>query len=48
MVTNGTNKKVVYQELSYEIVNVSFGVYNKLGRFCREKQYGDLLESVFL
>lgn len=47
MATNNTNQKVIYPELSYKIVNVLFSVHNKLGRFCREKQYGDLIENIF-
>jgi len=47
MDTNNTNKKVIHPELSYEVVNVLFEAHNKLGRFCREKQYGDFIETVF-
>lgn len=44
--TNRTMKKdLLYPELSYKITGVLFKVHNKLGRFCREKQYCDLLES---
>ena len=40
-----TNKKeLLYPEISYEITGILFKVHNKLGRFCREIQYGDLLE----
>lgn len=46
MATNNTNEKVIYPELSYEIVNVLFHAHNKLGRFCREKQYCDLIETL--
>ena len=46
MVTNDTNRKVIYPELSYEIVNVLFAAHNKLGRFGRERQYGDLVETL--
>ena len=43
-----TNKnKLVHPELSYKIAGVLFKVHNKLGRFCREIQYGDLLEIEF-
>ncbi|MBI4065352.1 GxxExxY protein [Candidatus Gottesmanbacteria bacterium] len=46
MHTNATNKnnKLIYPELSYLITGVCFDVHNSLGRYSREKQYGDLLE----
>jgi len=37
-------KDLLYPELSYKVSGVLFKVHNKLGRFCREIQYGDLLE----
>ncbi|MDP2648867.1 MAG: GxxExxY protein [bacterium] len=40
-----TNKKILYPELSFAIVGACFDVHNELGRFAREKQYGDLLET---
>lgn len=36
--------KLVYPELSYRLTGILFSVHNKLGRFCREKQYADELE----
>lgn len=47
MNSNDTNKteKIVYKELSYLITGILFEVHNKLGRFCREKQYSDMLET---
>lgn len=45
MIFESTNKtKLLHPELSYKISGVLFKVHNKLGRFCREIQYGDLLE----
>jgi len=47
MHTNDTNKnnKLIYPELSYIITGVCFEVHNALGRYSREKQYGDLLQE---
>ena len=47
MHANDTNGKVIYRELSYQITGLLFEVHNALGRYCREKQYGDALEKVF-
>ncbi|TSC68194.1 MAG: Uncharacterized protein G01um101472_102 [Parcubacteria group bacterium Gr01-1014_72] len=44
MGTNDTNK-IIHKELSYVLNGVLFSVHNNLGRFCRERQYGDLLET---
>ena len=46
MKTNDTNK-IVYPELSYKITGLLFKVHNELGRFCREKQYADVIKSAF-
>ena len=47
MHTNYTNKneKLIYPELSYTLTGICFEVHNELGRYAREKQYGDLLEK---
>jgi len=47
MNSNDTNEKekIVYKELSYLITGILFEVHNKLGRYGREKQYGDMLEN---
>lgn len=36
---------IIYKDFSYELTGVLFNVHNELGRFCRERQYGDLLEN---
>lgn len=48
MNTNDTNNgdKIVHKELSYLITGILFEVHNKLGRYGREKQYGDMLEVI--
>jgi GxxExxY protein len=47
MHTNDTNKnrKLIYPELSYVLTGVCFEIHNTLGRYSREKQYGDSLEE---
>ena len=47
MHANATNKneKLIFPELSYLICGICFGAHNQLGRYAREKQYGDLLET---
>jgi GxxExxY protein len=39
------NQKIIYPELSYKITGVLFKVHNELGRYCKEKQYQDVLEQ---
>ena len=48
MDSNDTNKKekIIYKELSYRITGILFEVHNELGRYCREKQYGDVFETL--
>ena len=44
---NIPNKKegIVEKELSYMLGGVFFEIHNELGRFCRERQYSDMLEK---
>ena len=42
--TNNTNK-LIYPELSYVITGICFSTHNDLGRYSREKQYGDIIEK---
>ena len=45
--SHGENEKIVEKELSYKLTGIFFNVQKELGRFCREKQYGDALEKKF-
>ena len=36
---------VVERDLSYILTGIFFEIQKELGRFCREKQYGDILEQ---
>jgi len=38
--------QLILKELSYKIVGLLYEVHRQLGRYCREKQYGDLLEKL--
>lgn len=40
------NVEIYHPELSYEIVGILFKVHDKLGRYCREKQYCDEIEAM--
>lgn len=37
--------KIVEKELSYRLGGIFFDIQKELGRFCRERQYGDLFEA---
>jgi len=43
----GINKKIIYSELSYRIVNVLFNVYNNLGYGYSEKHYEKAIKIEF-
>ena len=47
MATNENKDKsgLLYPELSYTITGILFLAHNELGRFAREKQYGDLISK---
>src|SRR5262249_51771396 len=40
--------ELIEPELSYRITGLCFQVQKELGRFCREKQYGDRLEQLLI
>ena len=46
MHANDTNEKILYRDLSYRINGLLYEVHNELGRYCRERQYGDALENL--
>lgn len=39
--------KIIYPELSYKITGILFKAHNELGRYCKEKQYQDIIEELF-
>jgi GxxExxY protein len=40
--------EIIHKELSYTINGLLFKVHNELGRYCREKQYGDAFEKLLI
>ena len=40
-----TNEKLIHAEMSYQLVGILFTAHKTLGRFAREKQYGDFIEK---
>ena len=46
-IANKKNDQLVFPELSYKLTGILFAAHNELGRYCNEKQYGDLLEKMF-
>lgn len=45
MHANDTNPKLIHPELSYLLTGIFFEIHNTLGRYARERQYADPLES---
>ena len=41
-----TQKEIIYKDLSYKLGGIFYAVHDVLGRYAREKQYGDLLERM--
>ncbi len=39
--------KIIFPELSYLINGICFNTHNELGRFAREKQYANKVETLF-
>jgi len=39
------NNKLIYPNLSFKIRGLCYDVHNEIGRYCREKQYCNLLEK---
>ena len=37
--------RLIYPKLSYLVIGICFEAHNELGRFAREKQYGDYIEK---
>lgn len=45
MLINKNKNKLIYPKLSYLVNGICFEAHNQLGRYSREKQYGDYLEK---
>lgn len=45
-IVHDQKEKVIYPELSYEIVGLFFKMHQALGMYRNEKQYGDYFESL--
>lgn len=39
------SQNLIYPDLSYKITGLLFKTHNKLGRYCKEKQYQDIIEE---
>src|SRR3989344_9668482 len=42
-----TEPKIIHKALSYEVTGLLFKVHNAIGRFGRERQYADALQTLF-
>ncbi len=42
------DSKIIYKELSYKIFGICLEVHEVLGRFCREKQFCDLMGKLLI
>ncbi|MDP3729780.1 MAG: GxxExxY protein [bacterium] len=40
-----TSEKIIYKELSYALNGIFYVIHDTLGKYAREKQYGDLFEK---
>jgi hypothetical protein len=51
-ICESTNKirreDIIHPELSYKVNGLLYEVHNELGRYCKEKQYGDLFEKLLI
>lgn len=41
------NNEFLYKDKTYDLRGILFSVHNELGRFAKEKQYGDKTEKKF-
>ncbi|MEW6407459.1 MAG: GxxExxY protein [Patescibacteria group bacterium] len=42
-----SSSKIIYADSCYKLNGIFYKVHNELGRFCKEKQYADAIESLF-
>lgn len=42
---DGATTEIIEKDLSYRLVGLFFRIQQRLGRYCREQQYGDALEN---
>lgn len=48
MAKDAYDNDLIHPELSYKLVGCFYRVHNDLGKYCRERQYADKLEEVFI